>query len=341
MFEPLHTKRLLLRPVRGSDADALFERRNDPAVAELQDWETPYPRGIAESAIAELAEMPGPISGEWWMLTIADTSDTQIYGDLALKLENDGRSAEVGYTLARGHWGKGIAGEALARLLDWLFEVQRVTRVGAMLNPINYRSARLLENCGFVFEGHTRNSFWLAGENSDDWIYGLTPGQRTEWLERPRAAPEVVEFVEPSELDFNTMIGIDLHHSQKRFVSPVVKSMALVAVPPTEQGGTVDLWPRAVMADGEPAGFMIMSRITDAHPEPWIWRFLIDRRHQRRGIGKRAVGLAIDQAREWGASTLKLSFIEGVGSPGPLYLSMGFELTGEILEDETVAWLML
>ncbi|MFT7474741.1 MAG: RimJ/RimL family protein N-acetyltransferase [Verrucomicrobiales bacterium] len=341
MFEPLRTKRLLLRPVRASDTNALFERRNDPAVAEMQDWVTPFVFERAESLIAAVADMDGPGSAGWWMLTIADASDTQIYGDLALKLENDGRSAEVGYSLAREHWGKGIASEALTGLLDWLFEDQGVTRVAAMLLPENHRSARLLETCGFVFEGHTRNSFWLGGENSDDWIYGLTPEQRTEWINRPRTAPEVVEFVEPSELDFKTMIGIDHHHSQKRFVSPVVKSLALVAVPPIEQGGRVDLWPRAVMADGEPAGFMIMSRITDAHPEPWIWRFLIDRRHQRRGIGKRAVGLAIDQAREWGASTLKLSFIEGVGSPRPLYLSMGFELTGEILDGETVAQLKL
>jgi RimJ/RimL family protein N-acetyltransferase len=341
MFEPRQTERLLLRPVRVADVDAFFERRNDPTVAELQDWETPYSRERAESLIAGAAEMTGPVSDDWWMLTIADSADTVIYGDLALRLENEGRTAEVGYTLAREYWGKGIASEALTGLLDWLFEEQNVTRTGAMLHPDNHHSARVLEKCGFVFEGHTRNSFWLAGENSDDLIYGLTPEQRTEWLARPRTAPETVEFVEPSELDFATMIGIDHHHSQKRFVSPVMKSLALVAVPPFEQGGVVDLWPRAVVADGEPAGFMIMSRVTDAHPEPWIWRFLIDRRHQRRGIGKRAVELAIEQAREWGASTLKLSFIEGVGSPGPLYLAMGFELTGEILDGETVAQLQL
>ena len=42
-----------------------------------------------------------------------------------------------------------------------------------MLHPDNPASAMVMERNGFLFEGHTRSSFWLGGEVSDDWIYGL------------------------------------------------------------------------------------------------------------------------------------------------------------------------
>ena len=32
---------------------------------------------------------------------------------------------------------------------------------------------------------------------------------------------------------------------------------------------------------------VMLALVTDAHPKPYLWRLLVDRRHQRRGIGRR------------------------------------------------------
>jgi diamine N-acetyltransferase len=77
--------------------------------------------------------------------------------------------------------------------------------------------------------------------------------------------------------------------------------------------------------------------ITEHHPEPYLWRLLVDRLHQRRGIGGRILERVADQCREWGATTLLTSWGEGPGSPRPFYLGHGFEPTGDIVDEETEA----
>lgn len=341
MFSPIATERLLLRPVRSSDAEALAERRSDPEVALWQSWDTPYPLDRAAHLVADVVETPDPVDDAWWMLTIADLDDTTVHGDLALRLTNNGRIAEVGYTLARGGWGRGIATEAVAGLLGWLFDAQGVTRVTAMVHPDNLRSARVLERCGFDFEGHTRNSYWDGAEASDDWIYGLTPDLHADWAARPRNRPKKVELVEPYPTGLRNVIALRTHKSQERFVSPIAASLAQVAVPPIENGAQIVPWPRVIHADGEPAGFVMMAEPTETERVPYLWRLLIDRRHQRRGIGARVVDLVIDQARAWGGDAIKVSWVPGVGSPEPLYLRKGFVPTGEIDDGEIVAELTL
>lgn len=74
----------------------------------------------------------------------------------------------------------------------------------------------------------------------------------------------------------------------------------------------------------------MMTMITEAHPEPYLWRLMIDRVHQRRGIGRAALDLVIEQARRWGADALEVSWAPGRGTPEPLYLSAGFVPTGNV-----------
>ncbi len=56
-----------------------------------------------------MAAMDGPANDEWWMLTIADPDDTVVLGELVVHLTWEGRTAEIGYTLARDAWGRGYA----------------------------------------------------------------------------------------------------------------------------------------------------------------------------------------------------------------------------------------
>ncbi len=346
MFAPLTTERLLLRPVRATDVAALQARRDDPEVAHLQAWSTPYPMERAEALVEAAMAMDGPVDDEFYMLTVTDRDDTEIYGDVVVKLEWSGRAAEVGWTFGRRHWGNGYAAEAVERLLRWLMEEQKVTRVQANMHPDNLASARVAERNGFLFEGHTSNSFWVGDENSDDWIYGLTPELWEDWRSRPTAAPETVELVEPYPVGLRHVVNLGVHHSQRRLVSDIATSLAQVAVPPYEEGEGDDLprvvpWPRIIHADGEPVGFVMMEEPTPTMPEPYLWRLLIDRRHQSRGIGARVLEQVIDQCREWGATSLLVSYVEGVGSPERFYTGIGFVPTGEYDEDEAIARLAL
>ena len=67
------------------------------------------------------------------------------------------RWAEVGFDLARDHWGKGLMYEALTAVLQWTFRQDYVDRVQAFVRVDNRRSERLLQHSGFVREGCLRS----------------------------------------------------------------------------------------------------------------------------------------------------------------------------------------
>lgn len=335
MFTPIRTRRLLIRPVTAVDTDGLVAKRNDPEVAKYQDWTLPYTREQAEKRVSELVAMEGPENDEWWMAIVCDPDTGEVFGDLALHLGWDSQSAEVGYTFAREHWGKGYAAEALEALVEYLFEQLNVTRVFASLHPDNPASAMVLERVGMLFEGHTKSSFWIGGENSDDWIYGLTRPDWTRWRQRPHHPPAKVELVEIDVTNQPLVSKLATHKTQEEFVAPMSDTFTDALFPEVVNGAPVVPWFRAVVADDEIVGFVMLALRTEHHPEPYLWRLLIDRLHQRRGIGGRVLDLVAEECLRTGAKTLVTSWGAGKGSPEPFYLSHGFERTGRMIDNET------
>ncbi|HLA67889.1 MAG TPA: GNAT family N-acetyltransferase [Acidimicrobiia bacterium] len=337
MFQPIRTARLLIRGMVATDAEEFWRRRSDPEVARHQNWALPYPRETAERIATEVGAMDGPENGEWWMATVVDPETGDQVGELALHLSEDGHTAEVGYTLARRHWGRGYAVEAVEALVRYLFETLGVTRAFGMLHPDNRASAMVLERTGFLFEGHTRSSYWVGDEVSDDWIYGMTREDWEAWRDRPRIPPGKVRLVEVTPDNLMTVLGLATHKTQESFVAPMGKSLAQALTPPVEDGHPLRPWFRAIEADGVIVGFVMLA-LSDEHvAEPFLWRLLIDRMHQRRGVGRRALDLVEDEMRTRGTRAVMVSWVDGKGSPGPFYEGRGYVRTGEKDGDEAVA----
>ncbi|MGI8517885.1 MAG: GNAT family N-acetyltransferase [Acidimicrobiia bacterium] len=337
MFTPIRTRRLLIRPFEPTDAAGSAARRNDPEVAKYQDWELPYTLERAEKRISELVAMTGPEKDQTWSAIVADGDNSEVYGDLALHLSADGHTAEVGYTFAREYWGQGYAVEALEALLEFCFDHLQVTRVFGMLHPDNPASAMVMERTGFLFEGHTKASFWLGDENSDDWIYGLIRPDWEIWRNRPRHPPKKVDLIEITVGNQPQVSKLATHKTQERFVATMADSFTDALFPEIVDGYPAVPWMRAVAADGEIVGFVMLALPHEHSREPYLWRLLIDRLHQRRGIGERVLELLIAECRSLGAETLLISWETGKGSPAPFYLSNGFEPTGRMLDVETEA----
>lgn len=101
-------------------------------------------------------------------------------------------------------------------------------------------------------------------------------------------------------------------------------------------------WYRAVYADDEPVGFVMLSDgITVVNPDYlgpyYLWRLLIDQRHQGRGYGSAALRLAIEHVRSRpDARVLITSVGQGPHSPLDFYLKHGFRPTGEVHNGELV-----
>lgn len=337
---PFTTTRLRLRAFEPADAPTFAAYRSDPDVARYQGWDTPYTLAAAQRFIAGMAEMTGPVPGEW--VQIAVDHDGALVGDVAVGLSADGRIATIGYTLAADAQGRGLASEAVGAVVDRLFGERGVHRVEASLDPRNLASARLVESLGFEREGVAVDAVWTATDGwTDDARYGLTRDQHVAWSTRPRARPVDVRLVEIRPDTVRGVLALRTHPNQERFVGPMANSFAVALFPRVRDGAPLVPWMRAIEADGELVGFVMLAARRPHHRESYLWRLLVDRRHQRRGIGDRVLTLLTERLRNEGDTTLLVSWLPGRGGPGPFYLARGFVPTGVVEEGEIEARLTL
>jgi GNAT superfamily N-acetyltransferase len=123
---------------------------------------------------------------------------------------------------------------------------------------------------------------------------------------------------------------------QERFVSSVGGSLAEAAAVPQ-----ANPWFRAVYADDEPVGFVMLAWNVDPQPPgiigPWfLWKLLIDHRYQGLGHGREVVRQIVQLLRSEGASELLTSYGVGDGGPAGFYEALGFLPTGAVDESGEV-----
>jgi diamine N-acetyltransferase len=136
------------------------------------------------------------------------------------------------------------------------------------------------------------------------------------------------------------VIKLQVTEYQNRFVAPNAVSLAQALFAPYA-------WYRAIYLDEEPVGFVMLAddSLLDpvpANPKIGVWRFMVDAKHQRQGIGRAAMRLVIDHVRRLGRfEKLGISYVPEEGGPERLYLSLGFRPTGEVDDGEVVMELPL
>ncbi len=176
---PAQTARLILRAFEERDIADFSAYRSDPAIALYQGWQAPYPLEQARTFIAEMrARRPGQ-PGQWYQIALELKNSGQLIGDCAFRLFEDSRQAEIGMTLARPFQSRGLAAEAGAWLLYYLFGTLKVHRIYANIDPRNQPAIRSVEKMGLRHEGRFIQSLWLKDEWVDEDWYALL---RDEWL---------------------------------------------------------------------------------------------------------------------------------------------------------------
>jgi diamine N-acetyltransferase len=136
----------------------------------------------------------------------------------------------------------------------------------------------------------------------------------------------VVELREVTAETVRAVTSLRVASDQEGYVAPNAVSIAQAHFEPKA-------WFRAVAAGDELVGFALVYRDPEAG-EFYLWRFMIDARHQGRGYGRRAMQLLIEEARRDGVEQLLLSVVPGDGSARDFYARLGFEETGKVHEGE-------
>lgn len=179
----LTSERLFLRPVTLSDAPAVYAYSKDEQVGPNAGWK---PHESIEETIAILKEI---FVGQEGVFGLVLRETGCLIGTAGLigdpKREND-QTRMLGYALAREYWGMGLMTEAVQALLRYGFVGLGLDLVSAYCYPHNSRSRRVLQKCGFVYEGRLRLCERLYnGQVLDNECYALErrAAQTADWYQ--------------------------------------------------------------------------------------------------------------------------------------------------------------
>ena len=145
-------------------------------------------------------------------------------------------------------------------------------------------------------------------------------------------APAVVSLRPITQSNRDALDALRVSPAQRRFVSDVRESLRQAAEHP---GARAIPW--GVYAEDTPVGFVMIADEVDGPPyiAQYLWKLLIDERHQRRGYGTATLDLIVEYFRgRPSVEAIWTSAGQGEGSPIPFYERYGFEQTGDIQDGE-------
>lgn len=148
--DKLNTERLRLRQPEATDARSIFQAyAQDPDVCRFMIW-TPHVSELATREFVQSCIESWNSRSHLPYVITARNSDVAI-GMIEARISET--AIDIGYVLARQHWGKGLMPEVITALTDIALESPGTYRVQATCDTENIPSQRALEKSGFSREG--------------------------------------------------------------------------------------------------------------------------------------------------------------------------------------------
>ena len=176
----LETGRLLLRKLRMTDAQDMYEYSRDPEVARHVLWDAHQSvgdsRGYLRYAVRQYRQdLPASCANEL-------KENHKLIGTIGFMwINRDHNSAEVGYSLSREYWIRGIMSEALSAVLNEGFMDLNLHRIEAQHEVDNPASGRVKVKSGMMYEGCVRGRLYNKGRYVDVALYA---NLRDDYLRR-------------------------------------------------------------------------------------------------------------------------------------------------------------
>jgi RimJ/RimL family protein N-acetyltransferase len=175
LTESVRTERLLLRPFRPEDVDAVHRASQDP---ESQRWITaialPYTREDARRFVEDIAPRE---RGDGLGLSVVVEDGQGFAGTAGLYLRPGRLGPEIGYSIAPWARGRGYATETARALADWGL-AHGAPRVHLYVDVRNAASLAVARRAGFAQEGVVRGCLeYRDGSRGDAALFGRLAGE--------------------------------------------------------------------------------------------------------------------------------------------------------------------
>lgn len=146
----LLSQRLVLRAPHAEDIDALAHLANNAAIATMVS-RMPHPYTATDAADFVRRTNIGEIGKCVYAITKAENGE--FLGCCALEPHQHDEALELGYWLGQPYWNKGYGTEAAHALIDMAFRTRQIDHIDARCRVTNIASRRVIQKCGFQFQG--------------------------------------------------------------------------------------------------------------------------------------------------------------------------------------------
>ena len=184
-MKTIETERLLLREWNLNDVDDLFDYAKNPNVGPHGGWK-PHETKAESMVILQTLFLDKYDS---WAMVLKENG--KVIGSIGY--EQDVRRIEIncrelGYALAEDYWGRGIMTEAARAAIQYGFEEMKLDMVSIYRSPLNNRSGRVIEKCGFTYEGTLRKAYKIYdGTLRDVACYSMKKEEYEQlWKKNPQ-----------------------------------------------------------------------------------------------------------------------------------------------------------
>lgn len=162
--QTIETERLILRRFEYTDDDAML--RYWIADEKIQSLYS-EPVYTTKEAVKELLDKYiGSYEREdYYRWAIIEKDSMECIGQIAYFLvDNKNHFAEIEYCIGSDFQRQGLATEATKAVIAYGFEKMNLHKVQICTKTINAPSKRVIEKCGFTYEGTLRDYFYMNGE---------------------------------------------------------------------------------------------------------------------------------------------------------------------------------
>jgi len=181
-MDTLRTPRLILRPLTMRDAEDMYAYSRDAEVARHVLWDAHKSIGDSRSYIRFIQRKYR--AGEPTSWGIEHRTDRRLIGTIGYMWHlADHNSAELGYSLSRAYWNKGLMTEALQAVIDYSFDRLHINRLEAQHEVSNPASGAVMRKVGMTREGLLRERLYNKGRYVDVELYSIV---RSEYAGRTR-----------------------------------------------------------------------------------------------------------------------------------------------------------
>ncbi|MFT7591503.1 MAG: ribosomal-protein-alanine N-acetyltransferase [bacterium] len=169
-YPVLRTKRLTLRQISASDAEAIFTMRSNKILNKFIARDPMSSPKDAAGLVQKTNKAFTDKTGIGWAGLLRENGT--IIGSCGFNsIDYPNLRGELGGELAPDFWGKNIAIEAANAVVTFGFQRMNLQSIDAKVSPQNRGAIFLLESIGFKKEAHFTNRIYFKGRFSDMAVY--------------------------------------------------------------------------------------------------------------------------------------------------------------------------